>query len=165
MADRAEIAQVDRQALRIAPKPPSSSQPPRRIAVARQDTTATAFALPSRHEEHVQTVCPKCGNQFKHREPPPERAISTAEVKKEGPDLVCYACGHELASGNPLWQKAATSDPRNVIEFVSVHEPSGKLDGASGTQVRAYVMRRYHQTRRRSQGKQTKTHGAPRNID
>lgn len=148
---------VDRQALRIAPKPQPSSKPPRKIAVARQDTSATAFAFLPHHAEQSQTLCPDCRNQFKHAESPLDRAISTAEVKEEDLGLVCYACGQELASSNPLRQNAATDEPRSGIEFVSVHEPSGKLDEATGTQVRAYVMRRYHQARRKSQTKQFKT--------
>jgi hypothetical protein len=158
MADRAGIAMVDRQALGIAPKPQASSKLPGIIAVARQDTSATAFAFLPHQEEQCQTLCPNCRNQFKHAESTPDRAISTAEVKEEEDlGLVCYACGQELASSNPLQQNAATDDPRSGIEFVSVHEPSGKLDEATGTQVRAYVMRRYHQARRKSQAKQPQT--------
>jgi hypothetical protein len=153
MADRTRIFRADKQVLHIAAKPPPSSQPPPRVVFAGRQATATTSALPSHLEGPSQTFCPKCGNRPKHGEPPPERAIPAIKVKEEEPDLFCDACGHELAAGRLLRQNAATTDSQSAVEFVSVHEPSGKLDGATGTQVRAHVMRRYHQTRRKSLGK------------
>jgi hypothetical protein len=156
MADRTGIAPADEQLLRLAPTSQTSSQPPDRIVVSRQRPPATALRLPSHVEDQIQILCPRCGTRLGHDHLLSRKEITAVEVKEEDPDSFCDVCGHELAAAHPLRGDTATNYSETAIEFVNVHEPSGKLDEATGTHVRAHVMRRYHQSRRKSQGKPVK---------
>lgn len=157
MADGTGIVPAGKQLLRLAQTSQTSSQPPRRLVVSRQGPPATVPQLPSHVEDEVQNLCPRCGTLLGHDNPLSRREIAAATVKEEDPDSFCDVCGHELAAAHPLRGDTATNYSETAIEFVNIHEPSGKLDEETGSHVRAHVMRRYHQSRRKSQGKPVKT--------
>jgi hypothetical protein len=157
MADHTGLVRADEQLLHLTPTSQTSSQPPYRIVVSRQQPpAATVFRLSSHIEDHIQVLCPKCGTRLGHDHLLSGREIAAVEVKEEKPDSVCDVCGHELVAAYPLRGDTATHNEETAIEFVNVHEPSGKLDEATGTHVRAHLMRQYHQSRRKSQGKPAK---------
>jgi hypothetical protein len=156
MGDRAGIVQADEQVPGLKPTSQPSSQRPHGIVVSRQRSLATAIPLASRLEDQSQRLCPKCGNRSEHDDTSSAREIAAVEVKEEDQDSFCDVCGHGLATGPPLRQSTAANDSKSAIAFVNVHNPMGKLDEATVTQVRAHVMRRHHQTRRKSQGKPVK---------
>jgi hypothetical protein len=62
-------------------------------------------------------------------------------------------CGRAPAGEHALPRSTGIEGPESVVEFVNIHDASGKPDGKAIRQARGHIMRRIHQARRKSQEK------------
>ena len=152
MVDRIGTFQIGEQALALGPTQQPLQSLPHRSVPPRGRLPVTAARLPSRPGGSIPTLCPNCSSRGERDDD------TTRDLDLNGEDAssVCDLCGRVPAGGHALPRSTGIVEPGSVVEFVNIHDASGKPDGKTVNQVRGYIMRRIHQARRESQRKPLK---------
>jgi len=152
MVDRIGAFQIDEQTLALAPRRQPVQSLPHRSVPPRGRLPVTAARLPSRPEGQTPTLCQNCSGRGERD----DDTTHDLDLNEEDASSVCDLCGRAPAGGHALPRSTGTVEPGSVVEFVNIHDASGKPDGKTVNQVRGYIMRRIHQARRESQRKPLK---------
>jgi hypothetical protein len=153
MVDRIGTFQIDEQALALAPTRQPLQSPPHRSVPPRGHLLVTAARLPSPPGGPIPTLCQNCSSHGEPDDDTLHRTTYDFDLNDEDTNSVCGLCGCAPAGGHALPRSTGIVEPGSVVEFVNIHDASGKPDGKTVNQVRGYIMRRIHQARRESQGK------------
>jgi hypothetical protein len=157
MVDRMGTVQIDEQALALAPRRQPLQSPPHGSVPPRGRLPVTAARLPSPPGAPIPTLCQNCSSRGERDDDTLHRTTHDLELNGEDTSSVCGLCGCAPTGGHALPRSTGIVEPGSVVEFVNIHDASGKPDGKTVNQVRGYIMRRIHQARRESQGRPMKT--------
>jgi hypothetical protein len=156
MVDWIGTFQVDEQVLALAPRRQPLQSPPHRSVPPRGRLSVTAARLPSRPGGQIPTLCQNCSSCGERDDDTLRGTTHDLDLSEEDTSSVCDLCGRAPAGEYALPRSTGVVEPGSVVEFVNIHNASGKPDGKTVNQVRGYIMRRIHQARRESQGKPLK---------